>query len=217
MIISCPSCTKKYELDAGLIPAHGRKVKCIICQHEWHQRPDLGEKIDHNPRIKQLHDVTVSPDHHRRSWTSIAIAACAAVSVVSIVVALVGFPRHVVTVFPKMAHAYKAIGIEGVTPGEGLALTNLKTRIENKNQHAVIAVEGDVVNTVDHVAYLAPVQITFLSNKAKCPQKDKQGYCILGRHEYALQGLNLLPGEKTHFKTEFPAPKQTVTYVSVEF
>ena len=37
MIISCPSCETRFLLDDADIPAQGRKVRCIKCDHVWHQ------------------------------------------------------------------------------------------------------------------------------------------------------------------------------------
>ena len=35
MIIICPSCNKKFEIDASLIPEEGRDLQCGSCQHLW--------------------------------------------------------------------------------------------------------------------------------------------------------------------------------------
>ena len=35
MIITCPSCKKKFEIDASLIPEEGRDLQCGSCQHLW--------------------------------------------------------------------------------------------------------------------------------------------------------------------------------------
>ena len=35
MIIKCPSCNKKFEIDASLIPEEGRDLQCGSCQHLW--------------------------------------------------------------------------------------------------------------------------------------------------------------------------------------
>ena len=35
MIISCPSCKKKFEIDANLIPKEGRNLKCGSCLNVW--------------------------------------------------------------------------------------------------------------------------------------------------------------------------------------
>ena len=35
MIITCPSCKKKFEIDASLIPEEGRDLQCGSCQNVW--------------------------------------------------------------------------------------------------------------------------------------------------------------------------------------
>ncbi|MDA9071937.1 zinc-ribbon domain-containing protein, partial [Candidatus Pelagibacter sp.] len=35
MIITCKNCTKKFEVDADLIPDKGRLLQCMKCQHTW--------------------------------------------------------------------------------------------------------------------------------------------------------------------------------------
>ena len=35
MIISCPTCKKKFEIDANLIPEDGRNLQCGSCLNVW--------------------------------------------------------------------------------------------------------------------------------------------------------------------------------------
>ena len=35
MIISCPECGKKFEIDASLIPQSGRLLQCGSCENKW--------------------------------------------------------------------------------------------------------------------------------------------------------------------------------------
>ena len=35
MIIICPSCKKKFNLDINLIPSEGRDLQCGSCEHIW--------------------------------------------------------------------------------------------------------------------------------------------------------------------------------------
>ena len=35
MIISCPACKKKFEIDANLIPTEGRNLQCGSCLNVW--------------------------------------------------------------------------------------------------------------------------------------------------------------------------------------
>ena len=46
MIIECPNCSKKFNLDEKLIPQNGRNLKCSSCGHIWHYKVNLN--IDNN-------------------------------------------------------------------------------------------------------------------------------------------------------------------------
>ena len=46
MIIECPNCSKKFNLDEKLIPKNGRTLKCSSCTHIWHHKVSLN--IDNN-------------------------------------------------------------------------------------------------------------------------------------------------------------------------
>ncbi len=35
MIISCPSCIKKFKIEDNLIPSKGRNLQCGSCNHNW--------------------------------------------------------------------------------------------------------------------------------------------------------------------------------------
>lgn len=35
MIITCPNCNKKFQIDATLIPDEGRDLQCGSCKHFW--------------------------------------------------------------------------------------------------------------------------------------------------------------------------------------
>ncbi|MCE9648565.1 MAG: zinc-ribbon domain-containing protein [Parvibaculum sp.] len=39
MIITCPSCSARYPVDAASFAPSGRKVRCAKCGHTWHQAP----------------------------------------------------------------------------------------------------------------------------------------------------------------------------------
>jgi len=48
MIITCPSCSARYPVDAAAFSPAGRKVKCAKCGNRWHQDPpdDLPKTVD---------------------------------------------------------------------------------------------------------------------------------------------------------------------------
>ena len=46
MIITCPCCEKKFEVDSNLIPEKGRMLKCGSCDQTWFYNPTTVMKSD---------------------------------------------------------------------------------------------------------------------------------------------------------------------------
>jgi predicted Zn finger-like uncharacterized protein len=49
MILSCPSCSSRFKVNADQIGLGGRKVKCAKCGHTWHATPDQDEEAPLEP------------------------------------------------------------------------------------------------------------------------------------------------------------------------
>ena len=60
MIITCPSCKKKFNIDINLIPSEGRDLQCGSCEHIWlykKQEPILEPlQINEDIAIKEKED-----------------------------------------------------------------------------------------------------------------------------------------------------------------
>ncbi len=46
MIITCPSCEKKFEVNENLIPDKGRLLKCGSCDQTWFFNKNVSEQTD---------------------------------------------------------------------------------------------------------------------------------------------------------------------------
>jgi len=44
MILTCPQCATRYQVDANKFPASGRNVRCAKCGHVWHQMGPAPER-----------------------------------------------------------------------------------------------------------------------------------------------------------------------------
>jgi predicted Zn finger-like uncharacterized protein len=42
MLVTCPECGARYDIDGSLIPASGRRVQCSACDHVWLQDGEAG-------------------------------------------------------------------------------------------------------------------------------------------------------------------------------
>ena len=46
MIIECPACSKKFNIDEKLIPGEGRLLKCGNCDHTWFYKKEENLKLE---------------------------------------------------------------------------------------------------------------------------------------------------------------------------
>ena len=46
MIIECPACSKKFNIEEKLIPDEGRLLKCGNCDHTWFFKKDENIKLE---------------------------------------------------------------------------------------------------------------------------------------------------------------------------
>ena len=46
MIIECPACSKKFNIDEKLIPDEGRLLKCGNCEHTWFFKKEEKTKLE---------------------------------------------------------------------------------------------------------------------------------------------------------------------------
>ena len=52
MIIECPKCNKKFQIDQNLIPNNGRTLQCGSCDHNWFFKFENEKKAVENEDIQ---------------------------------------------------------------------------------------------------------------------------------------------------------------------
>ena len=49
MILTCPACQTRYQVDAAKFPPQGRNVRCARCSEVWHAMPDAQNGSETEP------------------------------------------------------------------------------------------------------------------------------------------------------------------------
>ena len=73
MIIICPCCKKKFEVDSNLIPEKGRMLKCGSCDQVWFYKPttimksDISQEIEpeEKPKLPEENKETININGHK--------------------------------------------------------------------------------------------------------------------------------------------------------
>ena len=61
MIIACPSCKKKFEVDGSLIPSEGKMLQCGFCSEKWFFKKETKKKVI--KEVKKIIDKTTENFH----------------------------------------------------------------------------------------------------------------------------------------------------------
>jgi predicted Zn finger-like uncharacterized protein len=62
MIIKCPKCQKKFEVDSSLIPDKGRIIQCGSCNHTWNFNKKNLENKTQNLETK-IPEIEIKPTY----------------------------------------------------------------------------------------------------------------------------------------------------------
>ena len=65
MIISCPECNKRFNIDQNLIPEDGRLLQCSNCMHKWHFIIEKNKEKIEQP-IKSEEIITESKNQEKK-------------------------------------------------------------------------------------------------------------------------------------------------------
>ena len=62
MIIECPDCNKKFDIDQNLIPIDGRLLQCGACNYKWFFKLNIVEKNEEQIKIKAKPDLKINDE-----------------------------------------------------------------------------------------------------------------------------------------------------------
>ena len=67
MIVTCPVCKKKFNIDINLIPSDGRNLQCGSCEHVWYYKKDNltleASQIDHDNNFESNNNINQSKNN----------------------------------------------------------------------------------------------------------------------------------------------------------
>ena len=126
MIIICPSCEKKFQIDDKLIPTEGRLLQCGSCDKEWFfkkekiepikskteeliKKPQITENLDTNERTTKdtiNYDTTAVEKKPKKSSFSFAkflsYILVAIISFIALIILIDTFKSPLYKIFPNL-------------------------------------------------------------------------------------------------------------------
>lgn len=231
MIITCPECATRYQVDADSIGPRGRTVRCSKCGHSWTQpppddvpravaaeaAPELPPAPEETARTALSGGLSAGPRHiprgrrsgggESRGGLARALWALLIVVVGGTMTAALVWRDAVMQTWPAAVPLYERIGLGDDPPGTGLDLNGVSFKQISRDGEQVLQVQGAVVNKSDVVRSVPPLL-------GLVYDKDNRE---LQRWTFAAPEGRLLPGERVTFRTELKNPPPGRSRLDIRF
>jgi len=226
MLLTCPSCETRYQVDEAAIDrAAGRQVRCANCGYLWHFAPSLEENLPvqaapaaAGPAAARASSGTNAPSalstpldlgsaaapalvvqrHGRRAIFQAVVILVVATAVLVPILAR----NTVVQTWPEATKVYDAVGLKTAGPGTGLDIKVTPLRSEGS-----FVVTGEITNMTDRPLSVPPLRVALRDST----QREVEFQII-------DPPVGTLPaGKAAQFKAVFEHPSVTATDVVATF
>lgn len=207
MIITCPACKTRYMVPAQKLGSIGRVVRCVRCQHEWHQEPPTQpRKAAPDARFPAGNASAFKPSHlpvparapKRRSG---AVAFLLSVAfLVSVLGAMYFLRGPIMRSLPMMTALFEPLGMAGPSSVDaqtlGLTITDVERDVMEDDGFVTYVIQGKVTNTNMQEKQVPNLRVALLNDKG------------LQIDAWRVQPANrvLSPGESTTWICHFYNP-----------
>lgn len=234
MILTCPACQTRYQVDATKFPPQGRSVRCARCSNVWHAEaeemafepePERFEPRFEAPPVREAYaqpetrdpepqDEAVSWDEPeakpalklwQHSWFLGAGWAALAVLVIAIGAIASVYRHQVVEAWPQSESVYAKLGMKVAT--SGLKIGNTKNFWETRKGQRVLTVSGALTNVAPRELPVPQIRIGLVDNE----KREVYHWTV------APSVITLKPGQSTRFVTQLSNPPEGVADLQIRF
>jgi len=232
MILTCPACQTRYEVDAAKFPPQGRDVRCARCGEVWHAmgldmaptpppppawepeapREEVYAQPDARDPEPQNDDYgytePVAPPEPKQWLRKLGLMAgwAGLVAVVLVIgVAASVYRQQVVDAWPKTATLYSKLGMK--VNASGLDIRNIQYNEAPQDGQLVLTVTGALTNVTNRELPVPQIRVGLVDS-------DKRE---LYHWTFAPDVMTLRPGQSTRFVTRLSNPPEQAANAEVRF
>jgi predicted Zn finger-like uncharacterized protein len=209
MIVSCPACESRFEVDQEQLGFKGRIVRCGKCGNCWHQMPDndpraaVAEEPGPPPRRRPP-----PPPPPKKKGRGVALGWLLLLALIAGIAAGGWYERErIVAQFPQLADAYALLGIPVTRPGPVLDLKVLTPSSDVVEGDTVITVRGTVTNISDRKQEVPQLRAQLIGKSGD----------VLSEWVFDTPQVELDAGGSVDFETQTRNPPAGAQNVSVFF
>lgn len=211
MILTCPSCATRYQIDDGQLSEAGAKVRCHLCSHQWKaQQVDLEEEPEADPvedlraKLKETQEGAESSATEKK-FPNIVLVLLLVIVALGMILWLGRGP--LMRQFPGMTPFYDSFGLAAAVPGEGLILSGVRSVSRLEAGTRTLVVEGLVENPTTSEKLLPALQIRLINQAGE----------ELVRWVAPLPRPSLQAGEKAFFSSVLEDAPSVQTEAALRF
>ena len=224
MILTCPSCETRYNVEPAQFSSGGRNVRCVKCGHVWTERPpgdmpmqavltvpdvdaDVGASVMQELGAGRVRGAARGGTARRSGagqlvgWLSLA----------TFLIAIVGgglYAREtIVAAWAPSAAVFEMVGLPVVRVGEGLDIRIVSNTQEVENSRRILVIVGEVVNISEQVRRVPKLRASLLD------VREREIFSWV----FAASKSELEPGQQAEFETRVPEPPANARNLSVNF
>ena len=226
MIITCPNCETRFNVDPGRLLPNGRTVRCAKCGHLWSERPpdDMPRRVDaavapmagHPSNGARTGDDAgggappqadaPAAAARRRLRPALAWAAVALVAVGLLAAGVVARER-LQAWWPPSQALFELAGLAGDRAGAGLEIRNLVYHRENGDGTPALVVAGEVVNRSDRVIVVPKLRASLYDGR----EREIRTWFFAAKRD------RLAPGEAVPIASSIRETPSSVRRIEVRF
>ncbi|GAB4228068.1 MAG: zinc-ribbon domain-containing protein [Kiloniellaceae bacterium] len=199
MIVSCPACESRFEVDQEQLGHDGRIVRCGKCGNCWHQMPD------NDPRAAVAAAPPPPPARRAAQPPKKKKSRAALVGWILLLFFIGGlvaggwFERQrIVAQFPQLADVYALLGVPVDPPGPVLKLSDVALDRDVVEGDTVIIVRGVVSNISDRKQEVPSLRAQLTNGSGE----------ILAEWTFEVPQAELDAGGSVAFETETKNPPE---------
>lgn len=216
MIISCPSCQKRYLVDESILSEQGCEVKCGVCSVTWIE----SLKPSAIPISTIEIDTILGPTRIKKKSKTMPGFFLFLTLITLLITALYVGRFPLLKMAPNLRPLFEAVGIYSTHPTEGLSLGTLIPMQTTLNHHPALVIKGVISNSALEAREISDISVTVFGACGEAPWYKRLYYsiafmsehdkkCPIDHWKHGLSQTRLMPGENLVFET-FP---RTITSI----
>ena len=232
MIISCPSCNKRYNISPDVLSEKSKqKVRCTECKTIWSLALEMEEEIKSllhslEPKSLPFSETSKTPpplnqpppekagflNRYKIDWVILFIA------LIFLGIFIYKEKEYLFDKLPPKSILFHKEAVVSAHSKDSLIIQRVNYVFKKQDNHSHLTVSGEILNTTDNIQPLPPIIIAVTKDEK---QLTKPGVPVSPlketRWRHPLSSNQILPGQKVYFETTCGEELDCIEKINVGF